>query len=97
VDFDDLGSKTVATEFVGTSLSSGGNGAREPNRLSELYAENPFVKYHNAERGYVRCTVTPTQWRADYQVVEYVTRPGAPLVTRASFVVEDGKPGVQKA
>jgi alkaline phosphatase D len=97
VDFDDLGSKTVATEFVGTSISSGGNGVNEPKSLKELYTENPFVKFHNAERGYVRCTVTPTEWRSDYQVVEYVTRPGAPLITRASFVVEDGKPGVQKA
>jgi len=97
VDFDDLGSKTVATEFVGTSLSSSGDGAKEPRGLKEIYAENPFVKFHNAERGYVRCTVSPKEWRSDYQVVEYVTRPGAPLVTRASFVVEDGKPGVQKA
>ena len=97
VDFDDLGSKTVASEFVGTSLSSGGNGVQEPNRLSELYAENPFVKFHNAERGYVRCTISPKEWRSDYQVVENVTQPGAPLVTRASFVVEDGKPGVEKA
>ena len=96
-DFDDLGSKIVASEFVGTSISSGGNGVAEPRRLSDLYAENPFVKFHNAERGYVRCIVTPHQWRSDYQVVEYVNRPGAPLVTRASFVVEDQKPGVEKA
>jgi alkaline phosphatase D len=41
--------------------------------------------------------VTPREWRSDYQVVEYVTRKGAPLTTRASFVVEDGKPGVEKA
>ncbi len=96
-DFDDLGSKVVASEFVGTSISSGGDGVNQPRRIDDLYAENPFVKFHNAERGYVRCTVTPSQWRSDYQVVEYVTRPGAPLVTRASFVVEDQKPGVQKA
>lgn len=97
VDFDDLGSKTVATEFVGTSISSGGDGVQEPQRLSDLYSENPFVKFHNAERGYVRCTVSPQEWRSDFQVVQYVTRPGAALVTRASFVVEEGRPGVQKA
>ena len=33
--------------------------------------------------------------RADYQVVEYVSRPDAPKITRASFVVESGKPGAQ--
>jgi alkaline phosphatase D len=62
-----------------------------------LLAENPFVKFHNVERGYVSCTVTPGEWRSDYQVVETVTKPGAPLITRASFVVEDGRPGVEPA
>jgi alkaline phosphatase D len=96
-DFDDLGSRTVATEFVGTSLSSGGDGSPTPRSLDQLLSENPFVKFHNTQRGYVSCTLTPRQWRSDYQVVEYVTRPGAPLVTRASFVVEDGQPGVKPA
>jgi alkaline phosphatase D len=96
-DFDNLESRIVASEFVGTSISSGGDGINEPKRLSDLYAENPFVKFHNAQRGYVRCTVSPREWRSDFQVVEYVTRPDAPLITRASFVVEDGKPGVVTA
>ena len=96
-DFDALDSKTVATEFVGTSISSGGDGAREPKDLEKLLSENPFVKFHNAERGYVRCEVTPKEWKSDYQVVEYVSRKGAPLRTRASFVVESERPGLQKA
>ncbi|HEX5106512.1 MAG TPA: alkaline phosphatase D family protein [Pirellulaceae bacterium] len=96
-DFDHLDSQVVASEFVGTSISSGGDGARTPKDLDRLLAENPFVRFHNAERGYVRCTVTPERWQSDYQVVEYVTKKGAPLVTRASFVVEDGQPGVKPA
>ena len=96
-DFDDLGSKSVATEFVGTSISSGGDGRAEPKGLTELLAENPFVKFHNAERGYVRCEVTPTTWRTDFRTVEYVSRPGAPLQTRASFVVEDGRAVLNRA
>jgi alkaline phosphatase D len=96
-DFDDLESRVVGSEFVGTSIASGGNGVDAPARLAELLAENPFVKLHNAQRGYVRCEVTPTQWRTDYRVVEYVNRPGSPITTRASFVVEDGKPGLQTA
>lgn len=96
-DFDDLDSNVVASEFVGTSISSGGDGINEPKQLSDLYAENPFVKFHNAERGYVRCTISPKLWQTDYQTVEYVTRPGAPLRTRASFIVEDRRPGVVKA
>ena len=62
-----------------------------------MLAENPFVKFHNAERGYVRCQVTPSQWQADFQAVEIVTKKGAPLTTRASFVIENGKPGLERA
>ncbi len=97
VDFDRVDDAVVATEFVGTSISSGGNGVAEPRGQAALLSENPFVRFHNAERGYVRCTVTPSEWRSDFQVVEYVERPGAPLVTRKSFVVENGKPGAVQA
>lgn len=96
-DFDKLDSRSVATELVGTSISSGGDGIDKPEHLAELYSENPFVKYHNLERGYVRCEVTPDQWRADYRTVDYVTRPGAPVKTKASFVVEPGRPFLHTA
>ena len=96
-DFDDLGSRTVAAEFVGTSISSGGNGSDKPRDLESTYAENPFVKFHNNERGYVRCEVAPGRWRADYRTVPFVSRPGAPIVTRASLVLEDGRPGLEEA
>jgi len=87
----------VATEFVGTSISSSGNGIEKPKGLDELYAENPCVKYHNAERGYVRCTLTPKEWRSDFVVVPDVTRPNGNILTRASYVVEAGQPGAKKA
>jgi alkaline phosphatase D len=95
-DFDDLGSRVVGSEFVGTSISSGGDGSASPKSLPQLLAENPFVKFHNTERGYVRCEVTPQQWRSDYRTVSYVTRPGSPITTRASLVVEDQRPGPQQ-
>jgi alkaline phosphatase D len=96
-DFDDLDSRVVATEFVGTSISSGRDGMRVTKNSEAMQAENSFVKFHNAERGYVSCQVTPDRWHTDYRVVEYVTKPGAPLVTRASFVVENQRPGLQQA
>lgn len=95
-DFDQLDSKRVGVEFVGTSVSTGGDGAVEPPRMAEMLAENPFVKYRNNERGYVRCEVTPGQWRADYRTVPYVTRRGAPINTRGSFVVAAGRPELQR-
>lgn len=96
VDFDDDASPTVATEFVGTSLSSGGDGQDQLPETEQVLAENPFVKFFNAQRGYVRCTVTPERWTSDYRVVPYVTRPGSPVETRASFVVETGKAGAER-
>jgi len=95
VDFDREQDPVVATEFVGTSISSGGNGPQRPGNYDNVRSNNPFVRFYNAERGYVRCVVTPNEWRSDYQVVEYVDRPGAPLLTRASFAVETGRPGAQ--
>jgi alkaline phosphatase D len=56
-------------------------------------ANNPFVKFYNGQRGYVSCEVTSSQMHAKYQGVDYVSKPGAPLVTRATFVVENGRPG----
>jgi len=95
-DFQQPEARPVGVEFVGTSISSSGDGLRVPRNHDNMLAENPFVKFYNAERGYVRCSVTPREWRTDYQVVEYVTRRGAPPITRASFVVEDGQPLLNK-
>ena len=60
-------------------------------------AANPCVRFLNGERGYVRCTVTPGTWTSDYVVCEDVTKPGGKVLTRGSFVVEAGTPGVKKA
>lgn len=87
----------VATEFVGTSISSGGNGPKEVKELDTFLTANPCVKFHNRERGYVRCVISPGTWTSDYVVVEDVTKPRGKVLTRASFVVEAGTPGVKKA
>ena len=97
LDFENQGGRPVGTEFVGTSISSGGDGVDKSRNHGATMVENPCVKFHNTERGYVRCTVKPEQWQSDYQVVEYVSRPGAPLITRGSFVTEAGHPGVKPA
>lgn len=97
VNCDDEKSPVVGTEFVGTSISSGGNGTHVTKNDTPLFTENPFVKYFNAERGYVSCEVTPKQWTSRYQVVPFVTKPDAPLITRKTFVVEHGRPGAEEA
>jgi alkaline phosphatase D len=87
----------VAAEFVGTSVTSGGNGSAEVEGLAGLLATNPGVKFHNRQRGYVSCTVTPKSWTSDYLIVEDVKNPGGPVKTLKSFVVEAGRAGVQPA
>ena len=96
VDFRNANSPVVATEFVGTSITSGGDGLDQQPRMVDVMAENPFVKFQNSQRGYVSCSVTPRAWHADYQTVEYVTRPDAPRRTRASFRISDGRPGAER-
>ena len=97
VDFDAPESPTVTTEFVGTSISSGGNGSQTRRDTEGVLADNPFVKFYNAERGYVSCEITPDRWTSHYQVFEDIQQPGAPKITRASFVVENGRPGAERA
>ncbi len=96
VDASDEKSPVVASEFVGTSLSSSGDGSEVLKMTAATLAENPCVKFFNAERGYVSCEVTPKAWISHYRTVPFVTKPDAPLNTRKSFVVEAGHPGVKE-
>ncbi|SDJ41743.1 alkaline phosphatase D family protein [Nonomuraea jiangxiensis] len=94
-NFDDPASPTVGVEFVGTSISSGGNG--NPNTglpPGGSDPANPHLRFSSYQRGYVSCEVTRSQWRADFKVVPYVDRPGAPVSTRASLLTLDGDPGL---
>jgi alkaline phosphatase D len=96
-DYDDQASETFGVEFVTTSITSGGDGADTSAGQEAVVAENPHIKFFNGQRGYILCKLTPEEWRADYRVLPYVSRPGAPVYTRASFVTEAGNPGLQPA
>jgi alkaline phosphatase D len=96
VNFRDADAPAVATEFVGTSITSGGDGTDQAPRMKDVLAENPFVRFQNSQRGYVSCSVTAGAWHADYQVLDRVSKPDAPRQTRASFRVRDGRPGVER-
>jgi alkaline phosphatase D len=97
VNATDPRSPVVATEFVGTSITSGSDGADGLDTFRTVASENPFVKFYNSQRGYVSCEITPKQMRAEYRVLDSVTRPDSPQRTRAIFVVEDGRAGAQQA
>ena len=92
-DHADPESATVGTELIGTSISTDGDGAGLTREGRNGLATNPHLKFFNARRGYVRVNVTAAVLRADFRVLPYVERRGAPIRTAASFVVEDGRPG----
>lgn len=83
----------VATEFVGTSMTSGGNGSEQWGGADTLLAANPWVRYHSNRRGYVRCEVTRDVWRSDFRLLPYVDRPDAPIATHATWITHAGRPG----
>ncbi len=94
-DFGDPDSETVATELVGTSFTSGQDGSEQNPGDEDQLRGNPHIKFINRHRGYVRNTVTPEQWIADYRVVDHVSEPGAPIRDRATFVIGTGEPGAR--
>ena len=97
LNLEDENSPIVATEFVATSITSGGDGSDMSPLMKAMVSENPCVRFANDQRGYVRVDLKPKELRADFRVVEFVSRPDAPVRTRASFVVEDGHPGAKPA
>jgi alkaline phosphatase D len=94
-DFDDPASPVVASEIVGTSITSEGWAQENYDRF---LPDNPHVKLLDSRhRGYVRVEVTPRAMRADLRAMESVQTRDARCNTLATFVVEDGKPGPQRA
>ncbi|WP_406001224.1 alkaline phosphatase D family protein [Streptomyces sp. NBC_00829] len=96
-DFDDPASRTVGTEIVATSVSSGKDGVEKPANWERFTQANPHMKFYDGRRGYVKVTLGEQRARADFRTVAAVTTPGAPVVTAASFVTEAGDPGLKPA
>ncbi len=94
-DFSRDDSRVVATELVGTSISSAGVPYEQ---FAKLLPENPHVKFFESRhRGYVLCRTTPSEMKVDLRVVDTVRAPVSGGRTLASFRIEAGKPGAQKA
>ena len=87
----------IGAEFCGTSISSGGDGAPVPApRLDAMRRENPHLQWYENRRGYVKCTVTPEAWTAEFRTVDFVQRAGAPITTTSAWRLDHGKPGITK-
>jgi alkaline phosphatase D len=97
VDFKDPDAPTIATELVGTSISTNGDDEDYGPYYGPMVPENPHIMFFDGDRrGFVRCELDRARWRTDLRMVTTVSRPDAPAYTLASFVVEIGEPGAQQ-
>jgi alkaline phosphatase D len=94
-DFRDPASPTVATEFVGTSVTSEGV---LYDVFSRFLPENPHIRFFESrERGYVLAKVRPDLWRTELRVVDTISQPEAAARTLRAYAVEAGRAGAQPA
>jgi alkaline phosphatase D len=94
-DFADPKAPTVATEFVGGSLTSQG----PPNdRVQGLLAKNPQIRFAlGGAYGYGVVALDAKQALVSFRTVTDVRDPKSGITTAKRFAVEPGKPGAQSA
>jgi alkaline phosphatase D len=80
----------VATELMGTSVSSNGDPVT-PSTARDL-GGNPHILLRDNRRGYVRCSLTRDAWTSEFRLVPTKTR-GLPGSTLATVVIENGRAG----
>jgi alkaline phosphatase D len=94
-DYQRPDSPNLGVEFCGTSISARPSA---PERLAGLLADSPhFVHADGYGRGYGLAEFTPQRLEVTLRVVEDVTRQDSALSTQARFVVEAGRPLLQRA
>ena len=93
-DFEDPKAPVMATEFVGSSVTSQGFSQKA---LETWRAENPHIHYANSSRrGYATIDMTARRCTARMRAVTDISNSAAGIGTLASWTVEDGKPGAQR-
>lgn len=98
-DFADPDSDVVGAEFVGTSISSGGDQDQTAFHAEwdPRMADNPHWKFIDAHRGYHLFDIDRGGIDAQVRVPETVLQPDAASSTLARLRVEAGEPGVNLA
>jgi alkaline phosphatase D len=84
----------VATEFIGTSITSEGDDFVEPSAAN---ADNPHILYEDFHRGYVKVDVDRERWQTTFRTVSSVTTTG-PVTTidRSRWYVDHGVSGAHE-
>ncbi|WP_374046793.1 alkaline phosphatase [Massilia sp. YIM B02763] len=84
----------VATEFVGTSVTSS---SRPQERTAQYVAMNPHIKYGRSDkRGWMLLEVTPKEVRTRFMGLDDVRDAASRQRVLAQFRVKDGKAGVEQ-
>jgi alkaline phosphatase D len=80
----------IGAELVTSAISSAAN--VDP-ALEPIVASFPsLVAIELIRRGYIRHTVTPQQWTAEYRAVADVARADSPVDTWRRFVIDAATP-----
>lgn len=94
-DFSRPHDATIATEFVGTSITSEGPGE---SSIRNALAGNPDLIYANAEkRGYAVMELDTRSVTVGFEALDDVKDVHSAVRRIATFVVEDGAPGAKMA
>ncbi len=94
-NFDDPSSKVLATEIVGTSISSPSWPQVATDRIMSY---NPHIKFGKSDqRGYTVLEVEGARATAHLRVIDNARVIDSTVSTAASFTVEAGKPGAQRS
>jgi alkaline phosphatase D len=95
LDFDDPKSPVVATEFVGTSISSSGP---PYDVFAAFLPDNPHVRFFESrKRGYVSVDVDVRQMTTRLRAISDAADPKASVSTLKTFAVENGRAGAVEA
>jgi alkaline phosphatase D len=94
MDFRSEQSQTIGVELTNTSITSGSDGAEVAANWDAVRGANPHIRYHSGRRGYIACTASPAEMRADFKVLDRVTIPDSPARLGSSLIVQAGKAGL---
>jgi alkaline phosphatase D len=97
IDGSKPGPKPIAVEFVGTSITSGGDGRDQGRGAADMLSANQQLKFINSQRGYLLCDVTRERWLTDFKVLDKVSERGGTLTSRKKLAVLPGSATLQQA
>ncbi len=91
LDFDDPRAPAIASELIGSSITSVGP---PHGKFVAWVADNPHIRFFESRRrGYVSVDLRPSRMEVAFRVVANVRDADSDAATLQRFVVEAGRPG----